>query len=161
MIIGEGPERGHLEDLAARLGVAERVNFHGQLAPADALERPRVTLFAMPSTEEAFGVAYVEAIAAGVPAIGCRGEPGPRRSRRRATASCWCPGDVERLCQRIDELLTDPHRLHEAGLRARATVAPTSRWEGCGSRPVAAYERRRSAERQPGESSVRHQSRAA
>ena len=32
-IIGEGPERVALEGLAARLGVAERVDFHGQLAP--------------------------------------------------------------------------------------------------------------------------------
>ena len=37
----------------------------------------RGTLFVMPSTEEAFGVAYIEAMAGGVPAIGCRGEPGP------------------------------------------------------------------------------------
>ena len=33
-IIGDGPERTALEGLAARLGVAERVDFHGQLAPA-------------------------------------------------------------------------------------------------------------------------------
>ncbi len=31
----------------------------------------------MPSTEEAFGVSYIEAMAGGVPAIGTRGEPGP------------------------------------------------------------------------------------
>jgi len=36
-IIGEGPERVALEGLAARLGVAERVDFHGQLAPAAAI----------------------------------------------------------------------------------------------------------------------------
>ena len=50
----------------------------------------------MPSTEEAFGVAYVEAMAAGIPAIGCRGEPGPEEIAaagdgfmlvRRATSS--------------------------------------------------------------------------
>ena len=35
------------------------------------------TLFVMPSTDEAFGVAYIEAMAGGLPAIGCRGEPGP------------------------------------------------------------------------------------
>ena len=31
----------------------------------------------MPSIEEAFGVAYIEAMAAGIPAVGCAGEPGP------------------------------------------------------------------------------------
>src|ERR1035441_3700527 len=70
-----------LEGLAARLGVADRVDFHGQLDPEAAVEQARrCTLFVMPSTDEAFGVAYIEAMAAGVPAIGCRGEPGPGRS---------------------------------------------------------------------------------
>ncbi len=67
-IIGEGPERTALEGLAARLGVAERVDFRGQLAPEQAIDEARgCTLFVMPSTEEAFGVAYVEAMAGGIP----------------------------------------------------------------------------------------------
>src|SRR4029077_11792381 len=77
-IVGDGPERTALEALAARLGVADRVAFHGQLPPDRAIEvARRCTLFVMPSTEEAFGVAYIEAMAGGVPAIGCRGGPGP------------------------------------------------------------------------------------
>ena len=76
----------------------------------------------MPSTEEAFGVAYVEAMAAGVPAIGCRGEPGPEEIAAAGDGFLLVPpGDIERLTQRIDELLSDPHRLREAGQRARAT----------------------------------------
>ena len=124
-IIGDGPERIALEGLAARLGVAERVEFHGQLAPAQAVEQARrCTLFVMPSTEEAFGVAYIEAMAGGVPAIGCRGEPGPEEIAAAGDGFVLVPpGDIERLTQRIDELLSDPHRLREAGQRARATVA--------------------------------------
>src|SRR5580704_10446219 len=34
-IIGEGPERIPLEGLAARLGVRDRVDFHGQLDPGE------------------------------------------------------------------------------------------------------------------------------
>jgi len=141
-IVGEGPERVALEGLSARLGVAGRVDFHGQLAPgrAVALAR-RCTLFVMPSTEEAFGVAYVEAMAGGVPAIGCRGEPGPEEIAAAGDGLVLVPpGDVERLTQRIDELLNDPHRLREAGQRARATVAAHFTWERCGEETVAAYE---------------------
>ncbi len=142
-IVGDGPERVALEGLAARLGVAERVEFCGQLSPAAALERARrCTLFAMPSTEEAFGVAYIEAMAGGLPAIGCRGEPGPEEIAAAGDGFMLVPpGDIERLTQRIDELLSDPQRLREASRRARATVAAHFTWERCGEQTVAAYER--------------------
>ena len=140
-IVGEGPERIALEGLAARLGVADRVDFHGQLAPAEAVERARrCTLFVMPSTEEAFGVAYIEAMAAGLPAIGCRGEPGPEEIAAAGDGFMLVPpGDIERLTQRIDELLSDPQRLREAGQRARASVAAHFTWERCGEQTLAAY----------------------
>jgi glycosyltransferase involved in cell wall biosynthesis len=141
-IVGAGPERAALEALAARLEIAERVDFHGQLPPQEAIELARrCTLFVMPSTEEAFGVAYVEAMAGGVPAIGCRGEPGPEEIAAAGDGLVLVPpGDIERLTQRIDELLSDPHRLHEARQRARATVAANFTWERCGGQTVDAYE---------------------
>lgn len=141
-IVGEGPERVALEGLAARLGVAGRVEFHGQLPPAEAIEQARqCTLFVMPSTEEAFGVAYIEAMAGGLPAIGCRGEPGPEEIAAAGDGFMLVPpGDIERLTQRIDELLSDTHRLREASQRARATVAAHFTWERCGVQTLAAYE---------------------
>jgi glycosyltransferase involved in cell wall biosynthesis len=140
-IIGDGPERIALEGLAVRLGIADRVDFHGQMPPAQAIEQSRrSTLFVMPSTEEAFGVAYIEAMAAGVPAIGCRGEPGPEEIAAAGDGFMLVPpGDIERLTQRIDELLSDPHRLREAGQRASATVAAHFTWERCGEQTLAAY----------------------
>jgi len=94
----------------------------------------------MPSTEEAFGVAYIEAMAGAVPAIGCRGEPGPEEIAAAGDGFLLVPpGDIERLSQRIDELLSDPQRLREAGQRARATVAASFTWERCGEQTLAAY----------------------
>jgi glycosyltransferase involved in cell wall biosynthesis len=142
-IVGDGPERAVLEGLAARLGVAGQVDFHGQLPPAEAIAHARAcTLFVMPSTEEAFGVAYVEAMAGGVPAIGCRGEPGPEEIAAAGDGFLLVPpGDIERLSQRIDELLADPRRLREVGRRAAANVAANFTWRGCGEQTLAAYER--------------------
>jgi glycosyltransferase involved in cell wall biosynthesis len=141
-IVGDGPEKTALEGLAARLSVSERVDFHGQLPPEEAVALARrCTLFVMPSTEEAFGVAYVEAMAGGVPAIGCRGEPGPEEIAAAGDGLVLVPpGDIERLSQRIDELLSEPHRLREARARARATVAAHFTWERCGHETIAAYE---------------------
>jgi glycosyltransferase involved in cell wall biosynthesis len=142
VIVGEGPERLALEALAGRLGISGRVEFTGQLPPAEAIERLRTcTVFVMPSTEEAFGVAYIEAMAAGVTAIGCRGEPGPEEIAAAGDGLVLVPpGDIERLSQRLDELLSDPHRRREAGQRARATVAANFTWERCGRQTLAAYE---------------------
>ena len=96
------------------------------------------TLFVMPSTEEAFGVAYIEAMAAGVPAIGCRGEPGPEEIAAAGDGVVLVPpGDIERLTQRIDELLSDPHRLREAGQRRRGQASSP------GTSPGSAARRRR------------------
>jgi glycosyltransferase involved in cell wall biosynthesis len=141
-IVGEGPERPALEALARRLEVSERVDFAGQLPHEQAIARARAcTLFAMPSTEEAFGVAYIEAMAGGVPAIGCRGEPGPEEIAVAGDGFVLVPpGDIERLTQRIDELLSDPHRLREASMRARETVATHFTWSRCGEQTVAVYE---------------------
>ena len=142
VIVGDGPERVAIEGLAVRLGVRDRVHLCGQLEHAGALARARrCTIFAMPSTEEAFGVAYIEAMAGGLPAIGCRGEPGPEEIAAAGDGFVLVPpGDIERLTQRIDELLSDPARLREAGRRARATVAAHFTWERCGEQTVAAYE---------------------
>lgn len=141
-IVGDGPERPALQELAERLGVDGRVDFEGQLPPAQALERMRrCTLLAMPSTEEAFGVAYVEAMAAGLPAIGCRGEPGPEEIAAAGGGMVLVPpGDIERLSQRIGELLSDPAHLRETSRRARETVAAHFTWERCAQQTIAAYE---------------------
>ena len=86
-------------------------------------------------------MAYIEAMAGGLPAIGCRGEPGPEEIAAAGDGFMLVPpGDIERLTQRIDELLSDPHRLREASQRARATVAASFTWERCGEQTLAAYE---------------------
>jgi glycosyltransferase involved in cell wall biosynthesis len=141
VIVGDGPERIALEGLATRLEVSDRVDFLGQLPPAEAIERARAcTLFAMPSTEEAFGVSYIEAMAGGIPAIGCRGEPGPEEIAAAGDGFVLVPpGDIERLTQRIEELLSDPQRLREASIRARETVAANFTWGRCGEQTLAAY----------------------
>jgi glycosyltransferase involved in cell wall biosynthesis len=71
-IVGDGPERGSLEALAERLGVADLVLFAGAVAPAEipaALARAEVML--LPAQGEGFGLAAAEALMVGVPVIGC------------------------------------------------------------------------------------------
>jgi glycosyltransferase involved in cell wall biosynthesis len=132
-IVGDGPERERLEALAD-----DRVTFHGQLPPAEAQEVVRrCRVFAMPSSDEAFGVAYVEAMAAGLPAIGCAGEPGPEEIARCGEGIRLVPrGDLDALRAALVECLEAPN----LGAKARRTVERHFTWEQCGRATVAAYE---------------------
>lgn len=74
-VVGEGPERPHLEKLAGELGIADAVTFHGP-ATADEVRRhlEQAHLFVMPSTgasgdEEGQGLALQEAQACGLPVV--------------------------------------------------------------------------------------------
>jgi glycosyltransferase involved in cell wall biosynthesis len=142
VVVGDGPERPVLERLAAELELTDRVDFRGALAPDAALDAARAGgVFVLPSVDEAFGVAYIEAMAGGVPAIGSRGEPGPEE-----IAACGggmrlvAPGEPEALADELRTLLEDATWRHELGAAARANVEANFTWEGCGRATVAAYE---------------------
>jgi glycosyltransferase involved in cell wall biosynthesis len=142
VVAGDGPERPALERLAAELGLRARVEFRGALHPDDAIETARAgSIFVLPSVDEAFGVAYVEAMAGAVPAIGCQGEPGPEEIARAGSGMRLVPpADPETLAAELRALLDDPARRAQLGARARATVAAAFTWERCGAETVAAYE---------------------
>jgi phosphatidyl-myo-inositol dimannoside synthase len=70
IIIGEGDDRAHLDDLARKAGVAERVRFLGAVSLQYLAEAYRMAdLFVMPSTGEGFGIVFLEAMASGTPAL--------------------------------------------------------------------------------------------
>ena len=142
LVVGDGPEREPLRALADELGIADRLELAGQLPGDEALARTRrATLFAMPSTDEAFGVAYVEAMAGWLPAIAAHGEPGPQEIRAQGGGmTLVAPGDAAALAAAIDDLLADGAKLREAGDCARATVERAFSWAACGAATVAAYE---------------------
>lgn len=142
-VVGDGPEREPLRAAAARLGVADRVEFTGQLDPAQARARAwDADLFVLPSVDEAFGVAYVEAMAGGVPAIGCAGEDGPEEIAAAGGGLVRVPPrDPQSLADALDGLLRDAGARRELGAQARAAVAASFTWERCGIATVAAYRR--------------------
>ena len=124
VVVGDGPERSSLQRLAAELGLSGRVTLRGQLPPAEARAVGRAaTVFALPSVDEAFGVAYVEAMAGGVPAIGCRGEDGPEEIAAAGPGiRLVSPGDPAALAAELRTVLGDPAWRRELGDGARATV---------------------------------------
>jgi len=71
VIIGDGSERKNLEDLVKKLNLKERVRFLGQIPNEEVPEYlAGADCFILPSRKEGFGIALLEARAAGVPVIG-------------------------------------------------------------------------------------------
>ncbi len=74
-IIGTGPELSRLQQLANQSSVGTRVNFLGRRSRVDvARAMQECEIFALPSRFEGLGCVYLEAMACGKPAIGCRGQ---------------------------------------------------------------------------------------
>jgi glycosyltransferase involved in cell wall biosynthesis len=141
LVIGDGPGRQPLERLAYNLGLGERVSFLGQLEHDRALaEARRCHAFVMPGVEEPFGVAYVEAMAGGLPAVGARGEGGPEDiSAAGEGMRLVPPDDHAALARTLADLFA--RGTEESGAAARETVRSNFTWERCGRATLAAYER--------------------
>jgi glycosyltransferase involved in cell wall biosynthesis len=137
LVIGDGPELPGLQRRAAELGIEDRVHLAGQLAPDEALRELATThVMALPSEDEAFGVAYVEALACGVPAIGCADEGGPEEISALGGGMLLVPPrDPGALAATIAAALAD----RELPARARRNAVEHFSWQRCGRDTVAAY----------------------
>jgi glycosyltransferase involved in cell wall biosynthesis len=137
VIVGDGPERQRLQSLAQSLVVDDLVEFRGELPPRRAVAAAwGATLFVLRSVDEAFGVAYVEAMARGVVVIGGQAEPGPEESAAAGDGIVLVPPKEPRaLAVEIGSLLRDPARLQTLG-QARGKLSPaSSRGSDAGARP--------------------------
>jgi teichuronic acid biosynthesis glycosyltransferase TuaC len=140
VLVGKGPNRAALEALARQLGVSDRIFFRGALSHGEALaELSRCQVHVMPSSREPFGVAHIEAMAAGIPTIGGAGTGTEDIARAGDGALLVRPGDVAELARTIDALISDEGRRERLGQAARRTVEERFSWARCGVETVSAY----------------------
>ncbi|HJQ04926.1 MAG TPA: glycosyltransferase [Nocardioides sp.] len=125
-VIGRGPERERLELLAAELGIADRVTFHGYVSDEVKGELlARASLHVCASDAEGWGQSVIEAAGWGVPTV-ARNVPGLRDSIRPGETGWMVPdsSDLELVGRRLAEQLVEAlDGTDSLGVRAHRTAA--------------------------------------
>lgn len=136
LIAGEGRLRKELEDLAASLGIAERVRFLGPRRDIPALMNA-ADAFVLSSRWEGFGLVVAEAMACGLPVV-ATDSGGPREIVGCSGAGLLVPpGDPLALARAMEHFMNLPeaerHRLGQLGwkhvLNNYSLDSVAKRWE--------------------------------
>lgn len=120
IILGEGPQRGELQQLIDSLKMTDSVDLAGWVA--DALPyMARADLFALSSEHEGLGIVLVEALAAGTPVVSTDCPSGPREILQDGRlGKLTAVGDVDALADAMAQTLEsprDPALLREGAAR--------------------------------------------
>jgi teichuronic acid biosynthesis glycosyltransferase TuaC len=121
--IGDGPERSNLTRTAARLNLEGKARFFGRCSRDEvAKAMRRCTLFALPSRYEGLGCVYLEAMATGKSAIGCRGQGIAEVIEHGANGWLVDSGNVSQLTDALFGLLENGELRLALGGAARRTI---------------------------------------
>jgi phosphatidyl-myo-inositol dimannoside synthase len=123
VLVGEGEDRGRLEQLARESGAADRIHFRFGLSQEELFAcYAHCDVFALPSRAEGFGLVFLEAMANSKPVIGGAHGGTPDVIEDGVSGLLVPHGDVEKLSSALVSLLIDPARAHEMGERGRRRV---------------------------------------
>lgn len=107
VLVGSGPEKRALSDLAKKLKIKEKVIFTGLLSPdVVAGAYASADLFVFPSVTETQGLVLAEAMAAGLPVV-ARAAFGSLAMVEEGITGFLCGDDEEEFADRIVSLLED------------------------------------------------------
>jgi 1,2-diacylglycerol 3-alpha-glucosyltransferase len=107
VLVGSGPCRAELEDLATQLGIRQRVVFAGMIPPEQVPDYYRLgDLFVSTSSSETQGLTYIEALASGLPAL-CLKDP-CLSGVIKDGVNGWQFHDPEEFCGYLNRLMDSP-----------------------------------------------------
>jgi glycosyltransferase involved in cell wall biosynthesis len=118
LFCGEGNFRPRLEEMAARLGVSERVQFLGFMSDVRPVLQT-LDVFVLASLREGLGVALLEAMAMGKPVVASNAGGIAEAVRPGKTGVLVPPGDVKALSEAVAALLLDAPAREKMGEAAR------------------------------------------
>jgi len=121
LLVGDGPQRTQLEEMAQRLGVSERVHFLGNRSDVCRLLQA-MDVFVLASIWEGMPNAALEAMAVGLPVVATAVGGTPEAVADGETGLLVPSRDPDALAQAIARLLRDPELWRKMGQAGRRRV---------------------------------------
>jgi L-malate glycosyltransferase len=118
LMVGDGPERESAEAMVENLGIRDKVLFLGKITSPERILCIS-DLFLLPSETESFGLAALEAMAAGVPVISSNTGGIPEVNIHNVTGMLSNVGDVYDMAKNSVIVLKDEKKLEEMRVKAR------------------------------------------
>lgn len=106
LLIGDGPERPEVEDLCRRIGIMDQVRFLGKQHAVEELLAIG-DLFILPSENESFGLAALEAMACEIPVISTNIGGLPEVNIQGVTGYLCELGDIDDMAAKSLEIISD------------------------------------------------------
>jgi glycosyltransferase involved in cell wall biosynthesis len=139
-IVGDGPDEKLLRDLARDLGLSDEVRFLGSLSRTAVAQRYReADLFTLPSSAEAFGNVFAEALASGLPIVGSAVGGIPELVEHGSNGLLVPPATPAAVAQAILYLADDPELCRAMAARNRRRAEATLEWGQVVSRYLSVY----------------------
>lgn len=141
LVIGDGPScylRG-LKQLTRRLGIADRVLFHGA-CPDTSRPLSVIDVFCMPSIQEGLGLSILEAMAKGIPVVASDVGGIYTLIKHRQNGLLVPPKDEEALAKAIAEILDNPALAEEMRKVSKRLVEERFSLEMMADRVIKVYQ---------------------
>jgi glycosyltransferase involved in cell wall biosynthesis len=142
VIVGSGPDRSRLEELAKKSGVSSRITFTGGVSNEDLRHLySNAKFFVLPSISEGMPLTVLEAMASGIPVVANNINGIPDIVQDGYNGLLAEPRDIDSFMNAQQILLKDAMLRKKMGQRARETVEKNYSWKTVAHRVVDVYER--------------------
>lgn len=140
-LVGRGRLEEQLKQLVNELRLEEYVTFYGYVPYADVIDiLQQSDIFVLPSYYEALGCVYLEAMACGLPAIGCEGNGIDEIIYNGRDGYLIKEKNVLQIVNCLKDLF-DISKREEIGSTARETVSMKYTWRDSANSVLAVYQR--------------------
>jgi len=136
VVVGKGPEKANLEQLARKLGISSLVTFVGYIPEMELPEYYNLCdIFVMPNREESngdiegFGIVFLEAGASGKPVLGGRSGGTSEAVLEGVTGLLVDPENVDEIVASVSTLLEKPELCAKLGEAGRHRAVTEFNWD--------------------------------